>query len=149
MIRPYIDTDKAALVTLLRLNIPKYFDPSEEADFIAYLDYEREDYFVIEEEHQILGSGGINYFVDERLARIAWDVIHPNAQGRGLGSQLLLHRIKHIQRNSGFEQIIVRTSQLAYPFYEKNGFTLVRVEKDFWAKGFDLYLMELKLTKGE
>ena len=41
--------------------------------------------------------------------------------------------------------IIVRTSQLAYQFYGKVGFELEKVEKDFWAAGFDLYLMRLEL----
>jgi ribosomal protein S18 acetylase RimI-like enzyme len=41
--------------------------------------------------------------------------------------------------------IIVRTSQLAYKFYQKVGFELEKTEKDFWAKGFDLYQMKMNL----
>ncbi|MHA7057839.1 hypothetical protein ACWGOQ_0011500 [Aquimarina sp. M1] len=34
---------------------------------------------------------------------------------------------------------VVRTSQFASKFYEKMGFALVKIEKDFWVDGFDLY----------
>ena len=53
-------------IALLRQNTPAYFDPSEEADFNHYLDVEREDYFVYEEEGRIVGAGGINYFPERK-----------------------------------------------------------------------------------
>jgi hypothetical protein len=40
---------------------------------------------------------------------------------------------------------MVRTTQLVYPFYQKAGFTLDKVEQDYWANGFDLYQMMLQL----
>ena len=100
---------------------------------------------MIEVDEEVVGSGGINYFPNEQKARISWDMIHPNFQGKGYGAQLLQHRIRVIQQNGEVTRIIVRTSQLVYPFYEKNGFTLDQVEKDFWEEGYDLYLMSMKL----
>jgi len=38
----------------------------------------------------------------------------------------------------------VRTSQFVYGFYEKHGFELKKVVKNYWAQGFDLYDMEYK-----
>jgi hypothetical protein len=46
MIRKYSNTDKPAVIVLLKQNTPKYFDFSEEKDFENYLDNEVEDYFV-------------------------------------------------------------------------------------------------------
>ncbi|MFD0860657.1 GNAT family N-acetyltransferase [Sungkyunkwania multivorans] len=147
MIRNYTKNDKEKVVELLRANTPAFFDPSEEEDYINYLETEVEDYFVYEENSNILGAGGINYFPEERTARISWDVVAPNVQGKGIGKQLVEHRIAQIRKNKGIDSIVVRTSQLTYKFYEKFGFELEKVEKDFWAKDLDLYLMSMKTSK--
>ena len=145
MIRPYTFNDKPQLLHLLQLNTPQYFDPTEEAEYIHYLDQELEDYFVVEEKGKIIGCGGINYFPDEKTARISWDMLHPDFQGKGIGSRLLQHRINHIRANPDYTHIVVRTSQLAFKFYEKGGFRLQKIEKDFWAAGYDLYQMLIEI----
>ena len=130
--------DKEELLALLRMSIPKYFHPSEEQDFVVYLDEKREDYFIVENVGKIIGCGGVNYLNENKEGRISWDVIHPDFQGKGIGRLLTQHRIDHIKEKPSIELIKVRTSQLAFRFYEKMGFVLQRVEKDFWAEGFDL-----------
>lgn len=144
MIRDYRTNDKSEVIDLLRLNTPEYFDPSEEKDFENYLDHQAEDYFVYEVNSKIIGAGGINYCLKDKLARISWDMIDPKLQGKGIGKKLIQYRLKRINENPEIEQIMVRTSQLAYQFYEKFGFELERVEKDFWAKNFDLYQLTIK-----
>lgn len=145
MIRQYIERDKPALLHMLRLNTPAYFDVAEEQDYSEYLDRHIEDYFVVEQNDIIVGAGGINYFTDENLARISWDIIHPDQQGRGLGKMLTLYRINQIKNKPGMHFIVVRTTQLVYPFYEKLGFELLKTEKNFWAKGLDLYHMQMAI----
>jgi len=144
MIRKYSHQDKPEVIELLRLNTPEYFDSSEEKDLVNYLNKEIEDYYVVVENSKIVGAGGINYFLPEKTARISWDMIKPNSQGKGIGMQLIKHRIDRIKENNSIENIIVRTSQHAYRFYEKTGFKLKKIEKDYWAKGFDLYIMSMK-----
>jgi len=144
MIRKYSHQDKTEVIELLRLNTPEYFDPSEEKDLVNYLDKEIEDYYVVVENSKIVGAGGINYFLSENTARISWDMIKPNSQGKGIGMQLIKHRIDRIKENNSIENIIVRTSQHAYRFYEKTGFKLKKIEKDYWAENFDLYIMSIK-----
>ena len=144
MIRNYTKKDKSTLIELLRQNTPEYFDPSEEREFINYLDNEVEDYFVYEEHSKIIGAGGINYFMKDNSARISWDMIASKSQGRGVGKKLTLHRINLLMRNPKIDIISVRTSQHAYKFYEKLGFEIEKIEKDYWDKNFDLYLMEMK-----
>ena len=144
MIRKYTTKDKSRVLELFRLNTPNYFDASEEADFIKYLDHEVEDYFVYEQNSKILGAGGINYFLEEKSARISWDMVDSKSQGKGIGKKLTQHRINHLKGNPKIEIIRVRTSQHAYKFYEKMGFELEKIEKEYWAKNFDLYLMQMK-----
>ena len=144
MIRKYSNKDRSRILELLRKNIPEYFDASEESDFVHYLDCEVQDYFVYEEDSEIIGAGGINYFPEEKLARISWDMIDPEHQGKEIGKRLTQHRIQYLNNNADVELIVVRTSQLAWRFYEKMGFELEKVEKDFWAKDFDLYQMIMK-----
>ena len=146
-IRPYSTKDKEQVLGLLRLNIPKYFAPSEEADFIDYLDHALEDYFVVELNGVIVGCGGVNYIVEDSEARISWDMIHPDFHGKGIGKQLTKHRIECVKQLKKSSRIVVRTSQLAYKFYEKMGFTLERQEADYWAEGFHLYYMSLPLNQ--
>jgi len=144
MIRNYTKKDKSTLIELLRQNTPEYFDLSEEIEFINYLDNELEDYFVYELDFKIIGAGGINYFLEEKSARISWDMVDSKSQEKGIGKKITQHRINHLKRNSEVETIRVRTSQYAYKFYGKMGFELEKIEKNYWAKNFDLYLMEMK-----
>jgi len=144
VVKPYTPKNKEQVLALLKANTPEFFAPEEQKDLEDYLNNELEDYFVVLENNVIIGSGGINYFPDNKEARISWDIIAPNAQGKGIGKQLMQHRIKHINKNPNIDIIVVRTTQLVYPFYAKMGFELEKVEKDYWAKGFDLYQMIMK-----
>jgi ribosomal protein S18 acetylase RimI-like enzyme len=147
MIRPYTESDQEGLIKLLRLNTPEYFDSSEEADFIEYLKHHSQNYFVVEVAGSIIGSGGFNWFDEGKTARISWDLIHPEFQRKGVGKELTLYRINEIRKNPQVNLIRVRTSQMVYPFYQKIGFKLEKTEKDFWAKGYDLYQMILEVDK--
>jgi len=147
MIRPYTGGDKERLVDLLRLNIPAYFHRSEEPDFAMYLDNFATHYFVVEEMGSIIGAGGYNLMDDPSKARISWDIIHPDYQGKGIGKTLTLFRIAELKHSHNVNLITVRTTQLVYQFYEKLGFTLEKIEKDFWAAGFDLYQMNMTVSQ--
>lgn len=141
-IRHYTPKDKLKVINLLQLNTPEFFDESEQKDLEHYLEHEVEDYFVIEDDNSIIGAGGINYFLKENKARIAWDFIHPEQQGKGIGRLLTTHRLNHLNSFTEVHTIIVRTSQHVYKFYEKLNFKIIDIKPDFWAPGFDLYEME-------
>lgn len=145
IIREYNTHDIISLENLIDFNTPRYFDPEEKNDFLNYLQNEREDYFVVELDDLIVGCGGINYEENKSIGIISWDIIHPDFQGKGIGRELLNYRLELLKTNNTTKKIIVRTSQLTDKFYEKNGFVLTRVIKDYWANGFDLYFMEMKV----
>ncbi len=140
-IRPFTVADRVEVINLLRLNTPQYFNKSEEEDLEDYLENKTEDYFVAELDDVIVGAGGINYFPAEKTARISWDIVHPGYQKKGIGKQLLLYRLEKLRPLTSVKKIVVRTTPLVAGFYENFGFKTERVEKNFWAQGFDLQLM--------
>lgn len=142
-IRAYASQDKESILNLFQLNTPEFFSPDEEKDLLYYLENEIELYFVIEFDQKIVGSGGINFSDDQTQAKISWDFLHPDFQRKSIGTKLLKHRLDLLKKMDNVKRITVRTSQLAYPFYEKSGFKINEIVKDYWAKGFDLYRMEL------
>lgn len=141
-LRYYSPSDFETLHSLLKLNIPAYFAPEELFDFEKYLNSDIEDYFVATTKGEIVGCGGINYNHAQKSTFISWDIIHPDWQGKGVGSQLLQHRLNLIKKQFPHYQIIVRTSQLVYPFYEKHGFKLLEKHPNYWAEGYDMYYMK-------
>ena len=145
MIREYKSIDKNAVLELIRLNIPKYFASNEEDDFSRYLDSEIELYYVLFFDKKLVGCGGINFSDNRMTGKISWDILHPEYQGKSLGTYLLEYRIKKLKSIDRVQRITVRTSQLAYKFYEKRGFELLEVKEDYWARGFDMYRMEYKI----
>lgn len=145
-IRTYRISDKKPLIDILRMLTPEFFAPSEENDFREYLDQQLDRYFVVEENEKVIGAGGFNRGFDNGTsARISWDLIHPKFRGQGIGSELLGFRIDKLKKEGELDKIVVRTTQHSYPFYQSGGFSLVAVEENFWADGYDLYHMEMKL----
>jgi ribosomal protein S18 acetylase RimI-like enzyme len=141
-IRKYTDTDKDSVIELLRMNTPAYFAPEEEQGLIYYLHNHADNYFVVEVNDRILGCGGFNILNEGKLVRISWDIIHPQSQGRGIGTELTRFRLQKIKEMNGVETVSVRTSQLVYKFYEKFGFEIQEIVKNYWADGFDLYRLD-------
>ncbi len=140
-IRPYSKEDKSQVLGIMAECIPTYFAPEELPELEYYLEHEIEHYFVAEIYGEIVGAGGIN--IDGTVGKISWDFVKPNLHGKGIGKTLLEHRITLLKGIQNVSTIRVRTSQVVYQFYERNGFVLRSVQKDYWAPGFDLYLMEL------
>ena len=143
-IREYIKNDKNDVINLIRLNTPEYFAFAEEEDLHNYLETERELYYVLLYDQIIVGCGGINFADNNTTGIISWDIFHPDYQRKSLGTKLMEHRLEKLKSIDGIHKITVRTSQVAYQFYEKQGFELFEIKKDYWADGFDMYNMEYK-----
>ena len=143
-IRDYQTNDKDDIINLIRLNTPEFFAVREEEDLNNYLETERELYYVLDYSEKIAGCGGINFADNKTVAKISWDIFHPDYQRKSLGTTLLKYRLEKINSIDSIQRITVRTAQVAYKFYEKQGFEVIEVIKDYWAAGFDLYNMEYK-----
>ena len=143
MIRPFNQADKNTLIEIFKLNIPQNFNVKEVDDFIEYLDNYSDTYLTLEHESKIVGGTG--YYVKEtdKSGRITWIFFHPNYSGLGLGRQAVEYCLKTLKQIQKVEKLIVTTSQLAYKFFEKFGYRITKIEKDFWGLGLDLYEMEM------
>ncbi len=141
LIRYYTHSDKDLVLKLVQQNTPKYFAVSEEHDLENYLQNEIDLYYVLEVDGKVVGSGGINFDDSMTIAVLSWDIIDPDYQGKSFGSKLLNYRMEQINKISSVQKIIVRTSQLTYQFYEKQGFKTAEIHKDYWSKSLDMYFM--------
>lgn len=145
-IRPYTASDYTDIIELFRLNTPDYFSLDEEEGLSDYLNNHIHKHYIADDNGIIMGCGGFAISKDGKTASLAWDIVHPASHGKGLGTILTNYRINEIKMISNVEVLSVRTSQVAYKFYQKFGFILKNSIKDYWAKGFDLYDMECSIN---
>jgi [ribosomal protein S18]-alanine N-acetyltransferase len=143
MIRPYASADFDVLIQLLRLNTPAYFGEEEEAHFATFLKSDPVGFFVIERRGIVVGCAGYSYQAATQTGQVSWFVFHPDYQRQGLGKEILNFCLACL-REKAPETIIVRTSQLVEGFFAQAGFVTTLIDEDYWAPGYDLYLMELK-----
>jgi ribosomal-protein-alanine N-acetyltransferase len=139
-IEQYVGQERVALLELFRLNVPLYFATEEEKDLHMFLDNHAQDFYLCKNNNVLVGCGGHN--MKDNLGVLSWYIVHPQYQGKGVGRLLVQHNL-NLLKQKGFKHIRVRTSQLADKFYEKFGFNLIHTQKDYWAKGLDLYEMEM------
>jgi ribosomal-protein-alanine N-acetyltransferase len=144
LVRLYHHTDFPVVLELFKKNCPAYFDISEIGDLREYLQANEKTYYLFEDNNKILGACG--YYLEAKdQGRISWVFTDPENQKKGIGKQLVLYCIKEMQARRT-KNIRVWTSDRAYLFFEKLGFAVERIEPDYWAGRFDLYLMTLEKT---
>lgn len=140
-IREFDYQDKGKVMEIFKQNVPEYFAEIEIKEFENYLESDIEKYFVAEIEGEIVGSGGVNFEDNKTVGTMSWGFIKPEFHRCGFGTKLVKHRIDYLKSILTVKKIALGTSQHTYKFYEKNGFVLKEVRKDYWTKGFDLYDM--------
>lgn len=145
MIRPYIENDKKYLLEIFVRNTPAFFAPSEMEEFEDYLSKFPDTYLTIEKDNRIIGGLGYQFSIDQTTGSITWIFIDPDYYRKGIGHEAFDHCLSILKTNPKLQKIIVRTSQLVYHFFEKFDFQLVYTEKDYWAEGFDLYVMQMDI----
>lgn len=143
LIRKYLPADKPALLEAFLSNTPVFFAPEELSDFVDYLDkFGESTYWVMECNNKVIGGFGIESRLSDKSGRINWIFFHANEKGKGLGKKAVTFAIGILIADKNVEKLIVRTSQVAFAFFEKMGYSLTSIEKNYWADGLDLYLME-------
>lgn len=149
-IRNYTASDRDACRAIFVSNMPTFFAPEELVDFDDWLDgYRKKDvsddtvdaYFVLENDGRLLACGGFFLELSSRLATMTWGMVANDQHGKGYGRQLLLYRIEQIRTILPDATIALDTSQHAYRFFGKLGFSVQKVTPNGYAKGLDRYDM--------
>lgn len=144
-IRTYTPDDVESVVSVFRSNIPKYFTPPEEPGLHDFLRNElSDDYYVIEVDGEVAGSGGIAYNdIDPPTVSLCWGMVRADHLGTGLGKLLTEFRIKLARKKYPGLPLTIGTSQHTQGFYERFGFRLVEYTPDGFGPGIDNCRMRL------
>ena len=96
------------------------------AEFIEDYDSNKEHFWVVEKDADIVGSIAI-VKVDDKVAQLRWFLVEPFARNKGIGTKLINEALSFC-RNKGYQKIVLGTiSELkaARRIYIKNGFQLI------------------------
>lgn len=140
---PFEPSHKKSCIEVFNSNIPKYFAPHELGEFTDWLDKGQTDnYYVVLEDNQVIGCGGIYIDNERKMAGFAWGMIHGDHHRKGYGAAFSKFRIERIKALTDLDIFLV-TSQHTFEFYRKLGFEVLSMEKDGFCEGLDKYEMKL------
>ena len=145
-VRPYLPADRDACLAVFDSNTPDFFKSRERRHFEEFLERPNCSYFVMEQDAAVAGCGGYFLTDDKALARLVWGMVRRDWHRQGLGRFLLLFRLREITKAGGVQMVRLETSQHSAPFFESQGFKVVRVAKEGYAAGLDQVEMTMKLT---
>lgn len=153
-IRSYKPTDYAGCIEAFHSNEPEFFAAHELEEFRTLLedlaaDIEKGDsasstyYFVVETAGRVAACAGFHLPPDGGPAMLVWGMVARRFHRQGIGKLLLTFRLDRIQELRPGSPIILDTTQWSYPFFEKLGFRITHITRDFYAPGLDRYDMLL------
>ncbi len=123
----------------------------------TYLDHRRQkDYiiYVYETDDSRKTAGYICYGrrpLTEATYDLYWIAVDPNIHGKGIGSILVKYMEEDLRKMNG-KLVLIETSGKEHyegerKFYEKNGYDVQTIIKDFYKPGDDLYVFRKYLQK--
>jgi ribosomal-protein-alanine N-acetyltransferase len=151
-IRSMYCTDINTLITIEQATWPS--DSWSYEIFYKYLNDSLWNCWILEStnantDSSILGYG-VQCKLDEsnKISCIANICIHPDQRGCGLGGILLRHMIDYARRTgaSSVELQVGTSNKHAYMLYDKHGFRIVQVLKEYYSEGSDAYQMQLNFN---
>lgn len=109
---------------LYRLNERNRFPAGYFKTFKENLQSESHVFLVVKDAAQAVGVGGIWRDVrGEALSYLVFGMVHPDRQGEGFGSALLLARLAALPDPNGFERVFLSAVAGAESFYTQFGFS--------------------------
>ena len=148
-IRPYSPANKDAVLDVFRSNCPTYFDSSDRADLVDFLDtYADEHFSVITDGHTVIGCGG--YYVDHvrQVFGIAWVMFRRYSIGPAnvlsVARNFFDHLLKDIQAEGFPYDIVINTTQRVEKTFNKFGFQTEKIVANGFGENLDHYVMRRK-----
>ncbi|MCT4583095.1 MAG: GNAT family N-acetyltransferase [Flavobacteriales bacterium] len=152
-IRTYQKEDYAACMEILKSNTPQFFAMEEiplfeewliaqEKGLLAYAVSEKEYYYVLEDNDEIIGCAGYLLVKNTNEIYLSWGMVNRRFQKLGYGKKLLKYRIDSISQHFPDKKIVLATTQNIAPFFEKYGFKTTNIKPKFYSESLDRYEME-------
>ena len=141
--RAYTSADQGTCLAIFDANCPLFFAPNERIDYRDFLDALPEGYEVCQIGERIVAAFGL-IREDESGYRLNWIMLHPDTQGKGVGS-VILERVITQGRKYRSRSINIAASNKSAPFFAKFGAVAIKHTEDGWGKGLDRIDMELPL----
>jgi predicted GNAT family N-acyltransferase len=154
-ILPYSPVHRTGIIDCFRSNIPKSFTRAEESDFLDFVESGKGTYFVGLAEgtdhserrsptDQVIACAGIAFRGD--VGDLCWGLVHADWQGRGLGAQLLAHRLR-VMLERPIKTIRLETSQHTETFFARYGFRVAERVANGYAPGLDTVEMTAPVSE--
>jgi N-acetylglutamate synthase-like GNAT family acetyltransferase len=154
VIRPYRHTDYSHCIAAFDSNCPDFFAYHEKEEFEKLLhdlslttqtgdNSDDVYYYVVEKDNRAVACAGFYLPVDNEDAMLVWGMVARDYHKQGIGEKLLTYRLEKIQEFRPGARVLLDTTQLSYPFFERSGFTVSKITPDFYAPGLDRYDMVL------
>jgi hypothetical protein len=146
--RPYTHADEDVCIEIFKSNTPQFFGSHELADFQKFLDTLPCPYYVVTRKNEVLACGGYGFDNTKNTVVLAWGMARRDVHKQGLGTFLLLERLKQIYKDCGDTIVDIDTSQHSRGFFERFGFEAGDVTEDYYAPGLHRVDMHLTLNQG-
>lgn len=158
-IKPYSLLHKRDCLSAFKSNVPDFFTEEELGQFAHFLDHfesniypetgkNRSYFYVLIDKNQVIGCGGFGDKEGNLRISLAWGLIHRDFHHQSFGKLLLHYRLAEIKEVFPGSAIHLNTTQYSAPFYEKQGFELKEISKDFYEKGMHKHELIYEYIEG-
>ena len=120
--RRFETKDLPQCVELYSLNEPGRFPVGVAEQYHQSLVDGRSYHLVTEVDGQIVASGGVSYSAREDRVVLSFGLVHPDHQGQGLGTSLLLARLALLKPGRLYYHVFIFAVEGSFGFYRRFGF---------------------------
>ena len=146
--RPYISADLSACPAIFDSNVPTFFAPEEcikSSEDLKGVNSMVAPYLVLIRDGAVVACGGLTIGRDQRQASLSWGMVDSTFHGLKLGTYLMRARLALARSIPGLAKVVLSASQHTQGFYERFGFTVLKITPDGFGPALDRWDMALRL----